>query len=166
MRSLVIYYSFEGNTKHIAKAIADEISADLLELKVKNEIGTKGFMKYLWGGKQVFQKSKPELMPLEKNPNDYQLIFIGTPVWAFSFTPAIRTFLETTNLKDKKIALFCTHQGMPGKTLQEMKEKLANNDILSENDFAEVLKNPQKNALIAKAWAGNIISLLKKSKVD
>lgn len=158
---LVIYYSFEGNTRFIAEAVAREIKSDVLELKVKNDIKTKSFLKFLWGGKQVLQKKTPELLPLDKNPEDYEIIFIGTPVWAFTFAPALRTFLKDVKLKDKKIALFCTHEGSAAKTFEDMKKELENNDIISENDFADVLKNPQQNSLDAKLWAGKIAELFK-----
>lgn len=161
MKSLVIYYSFEGNTRFIAEAIAHEISSDVLELKVRDAIKTKGFLKYLWGGKQVLQKKTPDLLPFDKNPVDYDLIFIGTPVWAFTFAPALRTFLKDVKLKNKKIALFCTHEGSAAKTFDDMKKELENNDIISENDFANVLKNPQQNSLDAKLWAGKIAERFK-----
>lgn len=45
MKKLVVFYSFEGNTKFLAEAIANEIKADILELKPKKEIKTKGFFK-------------------------------------------------------------------------------------------------------------------------
>lgn len=58
-------------------------------------------------------KSEPELKKLSKDPNNYDIIIIGTPVRAYTYTPAIRTFLKTIQLKNKKIALFCTHEGGP-----------------------------------------------------
>jgi flavodoxin len=161
MKTLVIYYSFEGNTRFIAEAIAHELQADLLELKVKNDIKTKSFLKFLWGGKQVLQKKTPELLPYEKNPADYDLIYIGTPVWAFTFAPAIRTLLKDVKFENRKIALFCSHEGGPANTFVEMKSLLEGNDIISENDFADVLKNPQQNSLNAKLWAGKIAELFK-----
>ncbi|MFA5104703.1 MAG: flavodoxin [Candidatus Margulisiibacteriota bacterium] len=160
-KTLVVFYSFEGNTRLLAEAIAGEIKADILELKVKDDIKSKGFMKYFWGGKQVFQKKSPELIPFDNDPNDYELIFIGTPVWAFTYAPAIRTLFTKIKLKDKKIALFCCHEGGPAKTLENMKKELEGNDIISENDFINVLKNPQQNSLNAKLWAGKIIESFK-----
>ena len=121
-KALVIFYSFEGNTKFIAENIAHEIGADTLELKPKDDVSSKGFMKYFWGGKQVFMKHSPELFPLDKNPNDYNILFIGTPVWAFSFTPTLKTFFEQNHFENKKIALFCCHGGGKMKTLKKIKK--------------------------------------------
>lgn len=161
LKTLIVYYSFEGNTRLIAEAIAQEIKADILELKVQNDIKTRGFMKYFWGGRQVFQKKTPDLLPFDKDPNDYALIFIGTPVWVFTYAPALRTFFNKIKLKGKKIALFCCHESDPAKTIDNMKKELEGNDIISENDFVNVLKNPRENSLNAKLWAGKIIGLFK-----
>jgi len=59
MRSSVVYYSFGGNTRFIAESIAEAVGADLLEIKPKKELSSKGFMKYLWGGRQVVMGEKP-----------------------------------------------------------------------------------------------------------
>lgn len=53
---LVAYYSFEGTTELIAKTIAEIAQADILSIKPVNELKSKGFSKYFWGGSQVFMK--------------------------------------------------------------------------------------------------------------
>ncbi len=159
MKALVVYYSFESNTRLIAHAIAEATGADLLELKPKKEIGTHGFMKYVWGGRQVVLKRKPALLPLEKHPQDYDLLFIGTPVWAYSYSPPIRTFFSTANLSGKKIALFCCHGGDKRRTLEKMRESLSGNDIVGEIDFVEPLsRDTDASVRRARDWARNIIS--------
>lgn len=142
-KKLVVFYSLTGNTKFIAETIAKTIKADLLEVKPKKDIKKTGGMKYLWGGRQVIMKSKPDLMPFDKNPEDYDIIFIGTPVWSWSFTPAIRSFFSKTGLKKKKIALFACHNGGLGKTLDHMKLELGDNKIIGKKDFFEPLDGKQ-----------------------
>jgi len=162
MKSLVVYYSFEGNTKFVAETIAQKIGADLLALKPKKEIQTHGFMKYFWGGKPATMQETPELLPLEKNPSEYDLIFIGTPVWAFTFTPPLRSFFTSQKLKGKKIALFCCHGGRMAKTLEKMKEHVIGNDIIGEIDFREPLKNNATQAAEkAQQWAKEMIQNMK-----
>jgi len=161
MKKIVIFYSFEGNTKLIAETIAKTIDADILELKPKNEIKTKGFMKYVLGGRQVTLKIKPELLPLDKNPNEYDVLFIGTPVWAWSFTPPLNTFFSTCPLSNKKIALFCCHGGGKGPIFNKMKDALKGNQILGEIDFRDPLKKDTEiNTQKAEDWAKNIIEAL------
>lgn len=161
MKTLVIYYSFEGNTKLIAESIAKTVGADILELKSKNETSPKGFSKYFWGGKQVLQKTKPDLLPFDKNPVDYDVLFIGTPVWAWSYTPVLNTFFSNHKLSNKKVALFCCHGGGKGNIFKKMKEALKDNEFLGEIDFRDPLKrNKDANLLKAEAWAKNIMNSL------
>lgn len=160
MKTLVIYYSLEGNTKFIAQKIAEATGADILELKLKKEtVKPHSLSKYFWGGKQVMMKEKPELVPFEIDPDQYNLLFIGTPVWAWSYSPPLNTFLFESKMTDKKIALFCCHGGAKSKTLENMEKKLIGNKIVGKIDFKEPLKNnPEECAAKAKEWAIEIIS--------
>ncbi|MHC4873763.1 MAG: flavodoxin family protein [Planctomycetota bacterium] len=157
MKNLIIYYSFENNTKLIAENIAEAIGADLLDVKPKHEI-KKGFGKYFWGGKQVLMKEKPELLPLDKNWQDYDVIFIGTPVWAWTFAPPLSTFFAANKISDKKVALFCCHGGGKGNIFSKMKAELEGNEILGEIDFLDPLKrDTEENVKKAKEWAEGIV---------
>ncbi|WFD11665.1 flavodoxin family protein [Tepidibacter hydrothermalis] len=156
MKKLVIYYSFEGNTKLLSQIIAQNLDADILEINPKDEVKRKGFMKYLWGGKSVFMKEKPELEPISIDIDEYDLLIIGTPVWAGTFTPALRTFFDKYDIKNKKIFLFCTHNGGPGKTLENMKSELDMNNVIGVKDFVNVSKNIEVNKNIAEKWVEEI----------
>ena len=153
MKKLVVYYSFEGNTRFISGEIAKESGADTLELKPKNEPRPRGFMKFIWGGKQVFFRVKPELVPFDKDPSAYDMIFLGTPVWAWRHAPAVESFFSQVRLTNKKIALFCCHGGGKGKALEKMKEKLPGNEIVGQMDFKEPLgTDKQASAAKARDW--------------
>ncbi|MGE5280020.1 MAG: flavodoxin family protein [Deltaproteobacteria bacterium] len=153
-RTLVIYYSFDGNTRLIAEALAREIGADLLELKPEREPPHHGFSKFFWGGFQVMMKRVPALLPFEYHPSDYDLLFIGTPVWAFTYTPALAAFFDRFPVTGKKVALFCCSGGACGRTLAKMRRRLWGNDIVGEKHFVEPLRRqPQDAADEARRWA-------------
>jgi hypothetical protein len=100
---------------------------------------------------------EPELLPMEKDPAAYDLIFLGTPVWAFSYTPAVRAFLAHANLRGKKVALFCCHGGGKGRTFRKMQDALPGATILGEADFVEPLRTgPMKHGERAAEWAREI----------
>ncbi|MFX0059578.1 MAG: flavodoxin family protein, partial [Candidatus Heimdallarchaeota archaeon] len=93
-RILIVYYSLTGHTKFIAETIKAAINADILALKPVKELKSDSSMKYMWGGAQATMKKKPKLEEFSIDPLAYDLIFLGTPVWAWTFTPPIRSFLS------------------------------------------------------------------------
>jgi len=157
MKKLVLFYSFEGNTKYIAENIADAVEADVLELKPVKDIKSNGFMKYLWGGKQVVTGSKPELQEISANFEEYDFIYFGTPVWAFNFAPAFNTFFSNYKIEGKKVALFCCDGGTIGKTFINMREQLKDNTIVGEIEFKEPIKGDKEKAMLVRKWAEDMI---------
>ena len=156
-KALVIYYSLEGNTEIIAKKIAATVKSDILFLKPKKEMKSKGFMKFVWGGRQVMLKKEPELLPFEKNPEDYDILIIGTPVWMATFTPPLRSFFKSIDLKSKKAVLFCTHDGGPGKTIENMSKMLGDDaNILSTMEFNRVAREKEINLKKCEEWINSI----------
>ena len=53
MKTLIVYYSLEGNTQYAAERIAGRIGADVLRLVPKKAYHDKGFAKFFWGGKSA-----------------------------------------------------------------------------------------------------------------
>lgn len=120
MKIAVIYYSLEGNTKSVAEKIKEKFNADIYELKeIKQKSNKTEFSKYFWHGKQVVMKESPELKLLNLNIEAYDVIFVGTPSWVGTYTPALRTFFKKYNIKNKKIGLFCCHGGGPRKNIRK-----------------------------------------------
>ncbi len=156
-KSLVIYYSFDGNTRLMAESMAQSINADLLPLVPEKEMESKGFSKYLWGGGQVMMKRKPILLPFQGNPLDYDLFLIGTPVWAWTFAPPVATLLNSVDFTNKAIGLFTCHGGQNANTFRHLKQKLKGSIILGEIDFFEPAKKDRDRSIErAKKWAAEI----------
>ncbi len=167
MKSIIIYYSFEGNTKLIAESMQEAVGGDIVQIKMKKEVSTKGIKKFLWGGKKVIFKEKPEIYPDNIDLKDYDLVFIGTPVWAGKFSPAFTTLFSNTQLEGKSIAFFCCYMASEGKTFKELKELLKDNKFVGEIGFKEPSKNSKKeNIEKAKEWAINIVNCNKKGNAD
>jgi len=121
---LVAYYSRTGNTKKLGLEITKKLKADSEEIKDLKE-RNRVIIGWLVSGKDATMKKKTKIK-FEKNPSKYDLVIIGTPVWAWTITPAIRTYLSEN--KFKKVAFFCTNGGQKGKTFEEM-EKLSKKPI-------------------------------------
>lgn len=160
MKILVVYYSLDGNTKLIAESIAETVSADILELRPVKEITRNNILKIFSGGKQAITKAEPELHPFNLKPEDYDVIFLGTPVWAWTYAPALRTFFRQVKLKDKKVALFCCHGGGPRNFFEKFEEAVEGNTILGKVEFKDPIRNAkERDVQMAKDWAKLIIGI-------
>ncbi|QUH27860.1 flavodoxin family protein [Vallitalea guaymasensis] len=156
-KKLIVFYSLGGNTRFIAEEIKKEENADLLELKLKKDIKSKGFLKYLIGGRQAITDKKPELLPYDVNLDDYETIFIGSPIWASHFSPAVNTFLSENAILNKNIALFCCHAGGgEGKAFKHYKERLKGNRFIGEIEIKDPLKAKTESVNKLKNWLKNI----------
>jgi flavodoxin len=155
---LVIYYSLTGNTKMIAETIQQTLNADILALKPVKELKATSSMKYIYGGAQATMKKKPKLEDFTINPLAYDLIFIGTPVWAWTFSPPIRTLLSQFDFKDKKVALWVCAGGDGIKAMGRFKEAMKSSIILGDARFQEPLTNhPEDASYKAIVWVKDVL---------
>ena len=153
-KTLVVYYSLEGNTKFLAENIAEELNADILFLEPVKSINPKGFMKFFWGGMQVTMKKKPELVSSDINLQEYDRFFIGSPVWNGTFAPPLRTWFSEISLQSKKVALFCCFAGREKNTFKQMREELSGSTVLGEYGRKDPLSGEeQAEAAGVRKWA-------------
>jgi flavodoxin len=157
MKTIVVYYSLDGNSRLVAERIKTTLGADALSLELVESIPKQGFAKMFHGGKQALFGDKPALKPYQLDVGKYELVILGGPVWAGSPAPALLSFLQQTKLSGKKVALFCCHGGGKGKTFSKLRDALSGNTILGEIDFANASKL-DKQELNAKldAWLKDI----------
>ena len=113
MRTLVVYYSLEGNTEYVANKIASTTGANLLRLVPKKAYRNKGLAKFVWGGKSAVMGERPALVPYDVDLASYDRIVLGFPVWAGTFTPPLRTFVadHKDELKGKRVSAFACQSG-------------------------------------------------------
>ncbi|MBU1087359.1 MAG: NAD(P)H-dependent oxidoreductase [Candidatus Omnitrophica bacterium] len=124
-KAIVVYYSYSGNTRKTAEFLKDKITrkfqTDMLELKPSDE--SKFFLKQCV---RAFRKVQADLnQDLILDLKEYDLIALGTPVWAFGMAPAMRGYIDKVKgLAGKKIILFATYGSGVGKDkcLREMAE--------------------------------------------
>lgn len=159
MKSLIVYYSLDGHTRRIAEMIAKETASDIHELKTcKPSTGKSGFTRYFLGGMRVNTNQKPALSAPLPSLNDYELIFIGTPIWASSFVPAVNSFISGCDLTGKNIMLFSSSVGGDGsKCYAKLKSRLPGASFLGELSLKESsFNNMDDVAAKVKAWVTGI----------
>jgi len=156
MKTIIVYYSFDGNTEFLVNALAENIGAETLELKPIKEQKSKGFAKYVWGGYQALMKKKPDLKPYDFKASDYDRVIFASPVWAGTFAPPLRTFFDIEDLIAKKVAFFFTHEGGKGKTKEHFEEILADNHILGSLDLTARKTDKEENKKRLLNWASQL----------
>lgn len=104
---LVTYFLYSGTTRGVAETLCNQIGADLFEIAPKEDYSSL----YLQSNMEIRRGERPELSSEVENMEEYDIIFIGYPVW-FHATPApINSFLESYDLTGKLIIPFCTSGG-------------------------------------------------------
>lgn len=153
---LVAFYSFEGNCRALGGAIADSLGADVMEVLPQREISRNFLGKYFAGGKASFFKETVPLAPPTADVASYDLVFVGTPVWAWNLPPATRSFLAATDWNGKKTAHFAMHRGGAGGALNAMRDLVAQRGgvVLGGADFVDLRRGDAgKTKAKAVAWA-------------
>ncbi len=132
MKEIVIYYSFSGKTQYIAQKISKKRNCDIFEIELVKPYTKKTV--YVRGGFETKTGTNPEL----KNTIDlssYDTIWLGTPVWAWTYSAVINSFIDNNNLKNKNIIFFCSHLGDKGKTFEKISKKLSSSNLIAVKDF-------------------------------
>jgi len=106
---LVVCYSHTGYTLRVAKAIAKELNADIAV--VREPRTRSGIWGYLRSGFEAVTGRMPTIHDLSKDPAEYRVVVIGTPVWASNPSSPIQAFATRYRDRFKEVALFCTMGG-------------------------------------------------------
>ena len=107
---LVAYYSHSGNTKAVAEKIQHLTGGDIFEITPKTPYPKEYNVVVEQASKEKANNVFPELVN-NGNVKDYDIIFLGTPVWWYTMAGPVKTFLKENNFSGKVIAPFCTHGG-------------------------------------------------------
>ncbi len=155
MKTLVAYYSLEGNTALVANAIAQALGADVLKLETVKPFPTSGFKKFFIGGMSVVLKRKPALKNGTVDMKKYDNIILGSPMWAGAFASPINSFIAQNAISDKTVALFVCRGGSDTeKCFAKIKQALPGNTFAGEISFIDpAAKDSEKAVSDAKAWA-------------
>lgn len=118
---LIVYYSRSGYTRRVAQALANGCAADVEELRpVRDYTGVLG---YLRAAADTLRLRTPLLEPLQHDPSAYQLVVVGTPVWAGRIPAPVYTFLSEHAARCRHLAAFSTMGGQGAdKVLDAMAE--------------------------------------------
>ena len=156
-KKLVAYFSASGVTAKVADMLADAVGADIHEIRPKvpytkadlNWMNKKSRSSIEMADKTI----RPEIAESNVKIENYDVIFLGFPIWWYVAPTIINTFLESADFSGKKIILFATSGGSKfGKTVEELK--------ISVHDSCEVIEgkllNGRQTIASVKEWADTL----------
>ena len=148
---LVAYFSATGTTKKVAENLAQALHADIYEIKPAVPYTAADLN---WRDKtsrssveMTNEASRPEMAENDISVKEYDVIYLGFPIWWGTAPRIVKTFLEKHDFSNKKIVLFATSgsSGM-GNTAEDLKPSVATiaqikpGKVLNGNPSVEELK--------------------------
>ena len=150
-RMLVTYFSWSGSTKNLAEEIQRQTNADIYRIEplvpYTDDYQT---LAYQISNKEKAENARPALKDTLSMLNDYDIIFVGCPVWWFDAPMIIHSFLECKDyhFEGKTVIPFCTYATAEYETLDDIINATPDSEHLaglgtrgSQNSYATVVKN-------------------------
>ena len=156
-KKLVAYFSASGVTAKVADMLADAVGADIHEIRPRvpytkadlNWMNKKSRSSIEMADKTI----RPEIAESNVKIENYDVIFLGFPIWWYVAPTIINTFLESAGFSGKKVILFATSGGSKfGKTVEELK--------ISVPDSCEIIEgkllNGRQTIASVKEWTDTL----------
>jgi len=138
MKSIIIYYSYSGNTRKVALVLAEYLrektEVEIIDLKPQDESHS-----FLGQCRRAFLKKRAQIDIVNFDLSGYDLICLGTPVWAFGPTPAMNTYLDKcSGIGGKEAILFTTYGSGTGnqRCLNYMQDLLTRKGVRQFSRFS------------------------------
>ena len=136
-KSLVTYFSASGVTEKVAEKLAEATGADIFEIKPEvayTSADLNWMDKKSRSSVEMNDKSfRPAIAEKCNNISDYDVVYVGFPIWWYVAPTIINTFLESYDFSGKTIVLFATSGGSGfGKTVSELKGSVSDTTVIKE----------------------------------
>lgn len=136
-KSLVAYFSASGTTAKVAKTLAKAAQADLYEIRPAipyTQADLNWMDRKSRSSVEMQDKAfRPALADTDAGIADYDVIFLGFPIWWYVAPTIIHTFLESYDFSGKTIVLFATSGGSDfGQTVKSLKESVSSETKILE----------------------------------
>lgn len=126
---LVVYFSRSGTTRRVAQSLAAALGCGLEEIiDVRERTGFWGYIRSAW---EANRQQAATILPTKEDPASFDLVVIGTPVWAWSVSAPVRAYLMANKERLPDIAFFCTMGGQGSESTFEQMRAIAGKSPLA-----------------------------------
>ena len=147
--TLVIYYSFTGNSKKVALYVKDKLNgkADILELEPKIPFSDDyDAVVEEWQNNDI--KRDVEIKEIDKDLSQYKKIVLITCTWWYGISPVMKKFLKQYDLSNKDIIVASSNAGWIGQSFDDYKKLLPNSNIKGELDLVFSAKDNERDKML------------------
>jgi flavodoxin len=157
MKTCIIFHSYSGVTRGCASQVKTACGGDLVEIVPREKYGT--LTAYTKGCLRARNEETEPVDPETIDVAPYDLLVIGTPVWAWKATPATNAGIAgLKGCAGKKAVIFATCGGSPGETLPIMKKALEQKGVVVAAEQVITRKTLEKNTADLIAAVKGIIA--------
>ena len=159
--TLVIYYSFTGNSKKVALYVKDKLNgkADILELEPKIPFSDDyDAVVEEWQNNDI--KRDVEIKEIDKDLSQYKKIVLITCTWWYGISPVMKKFLKDYDLSNKDIIVASSNAGWVGHCFRDYKTLLPNSHIKGELDLLFSANDGERDKMLT-SW-GEVDSWIEK----
>ena len=127
---LVIYFSHTGTTKEVAAYLHELVGGDLAEL-IPEEAYPEGYSAALDPAKQEQRENaRPAIKDPLKSIDQYEVIYLGYPIWWGTVPMIINTFLESYDFTGKTVVPFATSGGTGiGQSVEDIRSEVPDAEV-------------------------------------
>lgn len=130
-KTLIVYFSWSGNTRAVANTIQELTGCDIVEIEVEEPYSSVYNEVTARARQELDNDIRPALVTQVKNIYKYDTLIVGTPIWSSRLAPPVKSFLAMYDLTGKKIAPFCTHGGSGmAQSVNNIRSVCPNSEIL------------------------------------
>ena len=110
-KSLVVYFSWSGNTENVAKSIQSQTDSDIFEIVPATPYSDDYDAVVDLAQAEQSEDARPAIADSIENIADYDVIYVGYPNWWGDMPMILYTFFDSYDFSDKTVAPFCTSSG-------------------------------------------------------
>lgn len=158
--TLVIYYSFTGNSKKVANYVKDKLNADILELEPQIPFSSDyDEVVAEWQNNDI--KRDVEIKKVDKDLSKYKKIVLITCTWWYGISPVMKKFLKEYDLSNKDIIVASSNAGWLGHCFKDYETLLPNSNIKGELDLVFSSNEHERDKMLtSKSYIDNWIKKL------
>jgi len=128
---IIVYFSHSGNTKAVAQYIQSFAGGNLAQIQTEQSYPDDQNVLLAQAREEFNSDFRPALAHKIENLENYNVVFLGFPIWFSSVPMVILTFLETHDLSNKTVIPFSTRgSGDIGESIERIRKALPNSTVL------------------------------------